>query len=63
MSKLANRTHNSAKIKAVQEAPQAETDLDVKVAEHEKNPFVLKATERFVRSGIRIKDVYGNLGR
>jgi len=54
MSKPANRTHNSAKIKAVQKALQVETDLDVAVAEHEKNPLVLKAKEHFIRSGIRI---------
>ena len=35
--------------------------LDFAIAEHEKNRLVLQATERFVTTGIEIKDVYGTL--
>jgi len=68
------RTHkhfqlDSAKIKRAQRALHAKTEteaieraLDFAIAEHEKNRLVLEATERFVKSGIDIKDVYGTLG-
>lgn len=69
----ANRTHkhfqlDSAKIKRAQKALRAKTEtetieraLDFAIAEHEKNRLVLEATERFVKSGIEIRDVYGTL--
>ena len=60
---------DSAKIKRAQRALHAKTEteaieraLDFAIAEHEKNRLVLEATERFVKSGIDIKDVYGTLG-
>jgi hypothetical protein len=60
---------DSAKIKRAQKALHAKTEteaieraLDFAIAEHEKNRLVLEATERFVKSGIEIKDVYGTLG-
>jgi len=68
-----NRTHkhfqlDSAKIKRAQKALRAKTEtetieraLDFAIAEHEKNRLVLEASERFVKSGIQIKDVYGTL--
>ena len=60
---------DSAKIKRAQRALHAKTEteaieraLDFAIAEHEKNRLVLQATERFIKSGIEIKDVYGTLG-
>jgi len=73
MTTATKRTHkhfqlDSAKIKRVQEALHAKTEteaieraLDFAIAEHEKNRLVLQATERFIKSGIEIKDVYGTL--
>ena len=74
MTTAAKRTHkhfqlDSAKIKRAQRALHAKTEteaieraLDFAIAEHEKNRLVLEATERFVKSRIDIKDVYGALG-
>ena len=59
---------DSAKIKRAQKAFHAKTEteaieraLDFAITEHDKNRRALQATERFLRSGIVIKDVYGNL--
>jgi hypothetical protein len=41
------------------ETEAIELALDFLIAEHEKNRLVLQATERFIKSGIEIKDVYG----
>ena len=74
MTTATKRTHkhfqlDSAKIKRAQRALHAKTEteaieraLDFAIAENEKNRLVLEATERFVKSGIDIKDVYGTLG-
>jgi hypothetical protein len=74
MTTAAKRTHkhfqlDPAKIKRAQRALHAKTEteaieraLDFAIAEHEKNRLVIEATERFVKSGIDIKDVYGTLG-
>ena len=74
MTTATKRTHkhfqlDSAKIKRAQRALHAKTEteaieraLDFAIAEHEKNRLVLEATERFVKRGIDIKDVYGTLG-
>jgi hypothetical protein len=58
-----------AKIKRAQRALRARTEteaidraLDFAIAEHEKNRLALEANERFFKSGIEIKDVYGTLG-
>ena len=58
-----------AKIKRAQKALRARTEteaieraLDFAIAEHEKNRLALIATERFVKSGIEIRDVYGTVG-
>lgn len=58
-----------AKIKRAQKALRARTEteaieraLDFAIAESERNRLVLSATERFLRSGIQIRDVYENLG-
>lgn len=73
MAIATNRTHkhfqlDSAKIKRAQKALRAKTEteaieraLDFAIVEHEKNRLVLQATERFLKSGIEIKDAYGSL--
>jgi hypothetical protein len=73
MTTLTKRTHkhfqlDSSKIKRAQRALRARTEteaieraLDFAIAEHEKNRLVLRATERFVKSGIEIRDFYGTL--
>ncbi len=38
-----------------------ERALDMVIAEHERNRLTVEANERLVKSGIRIKDVYGKL--
>jgi hypothetical protein len=40
----------------------SETSHFLAIAEHEKNRLALEAAERFVQSGIDIKDVYRTLG-
>lgn len=57
-----------AKIKRAQKALRARTEtetieraLDFAIAEDEKNRRTLEATERFLRSGIQIRDVYESL--
>ncbi len=73
MTRLTKRTHkhfqlDPSKIKRAQRALHARTEtetieraLDFAIAEHEKNRLVLQATERFIKSGIEVKDVYGSL--
>jgi len=73
MATATKRTHkhfqlDSAKIKRAQKALRAKTEteaieraLDFAIVEHEKNRLVLQATERFLKSGVEIKDVYGSL--
>jgi hypothetical protein len=68
-----NRSHkhfqlDAVKIKRAQKVLQAKTEteaieraLDLVIAEHRKNRLVTEANERFVRSGVEIKDVYGKL--
>ena len=57
-----------AKIKRAQrvlktgtETETLERALDVVIAEHEQNQLTREANERFVKSGIEIRDVYGKL--
>jgi hypothetical protein len=73
MAVVKNRSHkhfqlDAGKIKRAQKVLHAKTEteaidraLDLAIAEHERNRFVLEATERFVKSGIDIKDMYGTL--
>ena len=56
------------KIKRAQRALQVRTEteaieraLDLVISEHERNRLTAEANDRFVTSGIDIKDVYGNL--
>lgn len=43
------------------ETQTIEQALDIAIAEHERNRLTAKANERFVTSGIDIKDAYGAL--
>ena len=56
------------KIKRAQKLMQAGTEtetieraLDAVIAEHQRNRIVRDANERFAKTGIEIKDVYGKL--
>jgi hypothetical protein len=69
----AKRTHkhfylDAAKLKRAQKALGAKTEtetieraLDFVIAEHKANRLAYAANDRFLKSGIAIKDVYGNL--
>jgi hypothetical protein len=57
-----------AKIKRAQRVLRAGTEteaieraLDLVISEHERNRLAMEAHERFVTSGIMVKDVYGAL--
>lgn len=59
---------NAAKIRQAQKLMQAGTEtetieraLDEVIAEHERNQITRNANERFIKSGIKIRDVYGKL--
>lgn len=43
------------------ETETIEMALDSVISEAEKNKIAIKATESFLKSGIEIKDVFGNL--
>ena len=73
MPRTENRTHkhfrlDAIKIKRAQKVFQVSTEteaieraLDFAIDEHEKNRLVAAAHERFAKSGVEIKDVYGKL--
>ena len=48
-------------LKASTETETVDRALDVVIAEHERNRLTREANERFVKSGIEIRDVYGKL--
>lgn len=48
-------------LKARNETETIARALDTVIAEHERNRLTRQANERFVKSGIKIKDVYGKL--
>jgi hypothetical protein len=59
---------NAAKIKRAQKVLDAGTEteaieraLDLVISEHERNRLAAEASDRFVKSGIAVKDVYGTL--
>jgi hypothetical protein len=59
---------NASKIKRAQKLMQTGTEtetidraLDAVIAEHERNRIVREANERFIKSGIKIRDVFGKL--
>lgn len=73
MPKTGNRCHkhfqlDATKITRAQRALRAHTEteaieraLDLVIAEHKSNRLGAEANDRFVKSGIEIKDVYGKL--
>ncbi|MGD0178552.1 MAG: hypothetical protein ABSC15_01965 [Terriglobales bacterium] len=73
MPKTRNRSHkhfqlDPIKITRAQRALRANTEteaieraLDLVIAEHKSNRLGTEANDRFVKSGIEIKDVYGKL--
>jgi hypothetical protein len=73
MAATRNRVHKHfqldvVKIKRAQRALNAKTEtetieraLDFTIDELRKNRVLAEANERFVRSGVEIRDVYGNL--
>ena len=59
---------DAVKIKRAQKVLQAGTEteaieraLDLVISEHQRNRLAVAANERFVQSGIVVKDVYGAL--
>ena len=59
---------DAMKIKRVQKVLHADTEteaieraLDLVISEHERNRLTAEANDRFVKSGIAVKDVYGAL--
>jgi hypothetical protein len=61
---------DAAKIKRAQRALKTHTEtetldraLDMVIAEHQRDRLTREANERFVKSGIDIRDVYGKLTR
>jgi hypothetical protein len=73
MATTSKRSHkhfqlDAIKIKRAQKLLRADTEteaieraLDLVIAEHEKSRLALAANDRFVKSGVEIKDVYGTL--
>jgi hypothetical protein len=73
MATTRNRAHKHfqldvVKIKRAQRALNAKTEtetieraLDFTINELRKNRVLAEANERFIRSGVEIRDVYGNL--
>ena len=73
MATTSKRSHkhfqlDSVKIKRAQKLLRADTQteaieraLDLVIAEHEKSRLALAANDRFVKSGVEIKDIYGTL--
>jgi hypothetical protein len=61
---------NVAKVKRAQKTLGAKTKtaaieraLDLVIAESERNRLAFEANERFIKSGVEIKDLYGKLDR
>jgi hypothetical protein len=48
-------------LKAGSETEAIDRALDLVISEHERNRLAAGANERFVKSGIAVKDVYGTL--
>jgi|HubBroStandDraft_5_1064220.scaffolds.fasta_scaffold960412_1 hypothetical protein len=69
-----NRVHkhlqlDAIKIKRVQRVFKAKTEteaidraMDFAITEYEKNRLVTEANEKFLKSGVEIKDMYGPSG-
>jgi hypothetical protein len=43
------------------ETEAIERALDLVISEHDRNQLAAEANQRFVKSGIAVKDVYGTL--
>ena len=61
---------DAVKIRRAQKVLRAKTEtetieraLDAVIAEHKRSRLAIEANERFVKSGIGIKDVYGKLAK
>jgi len=59
---------DAAKLRRAQRMLRADTEteaieraLDIVIAEHERNRLTIEANDRFVISGIDVKDSYGTL--
>ena len=59
---------DAAKLRRAQRMLRADTEtetieraLDIVIAEHERNRLTIEANDRFVTSGIDVKDAYGTL--
>jgi len=75
MGKAASRSKslirlNVAKVKRVQKASGAKTEveaieqaLDFVIAESDSNRLVIEPNERFIKSGVEMKNVYRKLDR
>jgi hypothetical protein len=50
-------------LKTGTETETLERALDLVIAEHERNRLTREANEGFVKSGIKIRDVYGKLAK
>jgi len=50
-------------LRAKTETETIERALDLAISEHESNQLTLEANERFLKSCVEIKDVYGRLDR
>ena len=73
MPRVTTRSHkhfrlDAMKIRRAQKVLQVSTEteaidraLDLVISEHERNRLVAEANERFVKSGIAVRDVYGTL--
>jgi uncharacterized protein Yka (UPF0111/DUF47 family) len=48
-------------LRASTETETVERALDLVLSEHRRNQLVSEATERFLKSGAEIKDIYGKL--
>lgn len=69
----ATKTHkhfqlNATKIRRAQKLLRAKTEtetieraLDLAIAEHRRNRSVAEANDRFIKSGIKVEDVYGSM--
>jgi hypothetical protein len=61
---------DNVKIHRAQKALRAKTEtetieraLDAVIAEHQRNQLTIEANDRFIKSGIEIKDVYRKLAK
>jgi hypothetical protein len=73
MATIRTRSHkhfqlDAVKLKRAQKVLCADTEteaveraLDIVIAEHERNRLTVEANDRFVKSGVRIEDMYGVL--